>query len=166
MRRPVLAVCVVGAVGVLAAGVAMAASPVHNTSFSGTGGDYMNQSSSWKRQGNASFSFKTSRDGGRMLHFYGTYSYYCGRGGTTNVHATYLTVGPTGRFDYPFTVRTQSGIVYVEIYGNFESGGTRAKVFYLIDYVPKNQRVAHPYDTGHPKSLGCASWVQGEATAG
>ena len=149
------------------AGVALAATtaPVGGQSFSGSGGNDLNRTSAWKRSGTAHFSFRTSSDGKRILSFLGTYSYYCGTGGSTTVQATYLTLGSGGRFNYPFNVRSKGGIVYVRIYGSLQTGGGHAKVSYMIDYVGKGQRVRHPYDTSHPASLGCATWVQGTAVA-
>ena len=153
----------VAALAALSAGLALAASPARNRAFSGRGRDYLNRSSTWKRRDAAHFSFRTSTDGSRLLSFRGTYAYYCGKGGSTAVNATYLTVNSSGSFDYPFKVRTKDGVVYVRIYGGFLSDGSRARVSYLIDYVGKGQKVPHPYDTSHPSALGCASWVQGTA---
>ncbi len=155
------AFCALGAGG-LATAAALAAGPVKGRSFGGSGGDYMNNAPTWKREATGKFSFRTSRDGTRIIDFRGTYSYYCGSG-TATLTAGYVSVRASGAFGYHFTQRVKTGTDYGEIYGKFARDGRSASINYLDDFVAKGKTVRHPYDTTHPSALGCTSWVRGTA---
>jgi hypothetical protein len=160
MRRLLAVFSGLLATGAVAA-VAIAAAPAHNKPFSGSAPDLLNKSKQWKKEATATFSFKTSANGGRIVGFKGSYSYSCGANATLS--AGYVTVASDGRFNYPFTVHFKNGTFYAEIYGTFLAGGKSAQVNYIVDFVAKGKKVRHPYDTRHPESLGCASWVRGTA---
>lgn len=151
-----------GAAVAVAPAAQVAVAPAAHTKFAGSGADYENNARTWKRQASGKFSFTTSGDGARILHFRGSYSYYC-PDGTAYVTARYLNVSPAGKFNYRFVFRERYGTAYVEIRGAFLRGGQRARVSYLVDFVAKGKRVRQPYDTSHPRALGCASWVRGTA---
>jgi hypothetical protein len=156
--------------GLITAGGASAASPVGGKLYTGTGKDFMNNAPRWATGGTGEISFKTSKSGAAVTDFRGGYSYYCGSG-TATVTETRMLVSSKGRFGARFTVRTRgpngkvNGRAYVEISGAFKADGAKATVSYLVDYVFKGRHVRHPYATGHPKRLGCASWVRGTANA-
>lgn len=147
-----------------AAASAAASGPVRAKPFSGTGTDYLNKGKTWKPGATGKFTFKTSGDGRKFLDFRGSYTYACG--GTATLTAGFVTITSAGKFDYAFKVKQKAGTFYAQIYGQFQRQGKTAVVDYLVDYVAKGKRVAHPYDTSHPASLGCASWVRGTAKAG
>lgn len=148
----------------LSAGVASAASPSPGKRFSGTGGDYMNNARQWRNEARGRFHFTTSASGGRILHFYGTYSYYCGAG-TSYLKAGYVTVTPRGTFNYEFHFKVRNGSIYGRIWGAFTGHGTTASVNYLANFIASGQRARDPWDVSRPRSLGCASWVRGVARA-
>jgi hypothetical protein len=170
MRRVVAVLGALAASGTIAATVAIAAThaiasthAAHNASFSGSGADYLNKGKTWSKGATGKFSFKTNSAGNRIIDFSGSYTYSCG--GTASITAKFVTITSNGRFNYPFTDHLETGTFYAEIYGAFLDGGRKASVNYLIDFVAKGKKVSHPYDTRHPQSLGCASWVRGVATA-
>lgn len=147
-----------------------AARPRRGARYSGSGADYLNNSTNWLKQGSGHISFKTSHSGRRVLDFRGTLSFSC-EIGSSSVSAKYLKVSRAGSFAYRFNfpTRTSAGKVYgreyVAIYGHFLAHGRRASVGYFVDEVVKEKPVPHPYDTAHPRALGCSSWVQGTVTA-
>jgi hypothetical protein len=152
---------VVGLVGLALATIASGATPPASSRFSGTGGNYRNQSSSWVRHGTASFSFRISSrnysPGRRYVDdFRGTYSTACSSH-TLRLSATGIPVHKNGTF----VLRFHDSGAWVKIWGAFRGqGGRRANVNYLANFSRSqsdNQR--------SPGSLGCAAWVRGTAHA-
>lgn len=132
--------------------------------FSGRGPDYLNDAPRWTRESTGTFGFATSRNGTTLLNFRGTFYYYCGAGRGT-VRAARIAITSKRTFDYRFYSPKKYGVDYGEVYGSFLKGGRRARIGYLVDFVANGQKVRHPYDVRHSRSLGCASWVQGIAVA-
>lgn len=162
MRRIRTIVLTSGLAVLVAAATSTAATPSHSAKYSGTGADFMNNAPHWTKEATGRFSFKTSKDGKRILAFRGTYSYYCGAG-TATITARYLLVSKSGRFDFRFSQKApDGGRNFYRIYGRFLSAG-EASVAYFDDFTVPSQKVKDPYDTGHPHRLGCASWVRGIA---
>ncbi|MHB1807757.1 MAG: hypothetical protein ACYCU0_00455 [Solirubrobacteraceae bacterium] len=153
-------------IATLAASVAIASgggrAPAGGARFSGVGGDYFNNGPhGWTRAGMERFSFSVSRSGSDIVDFRGPYSYYCGAGqATATAHGP---INPSGRFAIRFSKRTRYGTIYAEVAGSFLTGGTRAHVSYIVDFVQKGTHVRDPYETSSAHALGCASWVHGVA---
>ena len=76
---------------------ALANGPKPGRTYRGTLGDYLNNASRWTREVKGKVSFKTSKDGTRVLDFHGSYFYYCGAG-TGAVTANALKIGVSGKF--------------------------------------------------------------------
>jgi hypothetical protein len=147
---------------------AVPVSPKPGTSYHGTGKDYMNNAPKWADEGSGKISFTTSADGKAVMHFSGSYSYYCGAG-TSTVTEKRMAVSASGHFGTEFSQKLKGasagGTAYASIAGQFTDGGEKASVSYLIDYVFKGDKVKHPYSTKNPKALGCATWVRGTVKA-
>jgi hypothetical protein len=166
MRRYTLGI---GLGGLLATGLvtaAFAATP-SNHHYTGSGGDYWNQGSSWVRHGSGAFSFRTSSAGGYdyIENFRGTYTSAC-NAGTLHFTATNVLIHKNGKFSFKFHKRYPGSTAYGKIWGAFLGAGNHAQVNYMTDFVSNGRHVRHPYDTSHPRRLGCASWVRGKASRG
>lgn len=154
------------ATGMAIAASAFATSPKPGHSYHGSGKDFMNNAPTWSDEGTGKIRFETSTDGKDVIHFRGTYSYYCGAG-TNYVAEKKMAVSKSGRFGAKFSqqVKGANGKVtstaYGVVSGRFEDGGNKASVSYLVDYVFPGSNVSDPYSTSNPKALGCASWVRG-----
>jgi hypothetical protein len=172
---------VIGLGGLITAGKAIAVAPGHSPASAGAGGpkhsvaytgsgtDYMNDATGWTAAGTGAISFRTSPSGKSVLGFRGGYSFYCGSG-TATVTEQRMSISQSGRFGTKFTVPNKgpngkrNGTAYVQISGAFDANRASATVSYLVDYVFKGRHVKHPYATGQPGRLGCASWVKGTVT--
>jgi hypothetical protein len=181
MQTRVRWMIVIGLGGFMTAGNAIAVAPGHSAAsagsgapkqsvaYSGTGTDYMNDATGWTAAAMGAISFRTSPSGKSVLGFRGGYSFYCGSG-TATVTERRMSIARSGRFGAKFKVPNKgpngkrNGTAYVQISGAFDPSRTAAIVSYLVDYVFKGRHVKHPYDTGQPSRLGCASWVKGTAT--
>lgn len=154
-----------GFIAALSVASALAANPMAGVRYSGTGKDFMNNAPKWTDEGTGKISFKTSGDGSKVTAFSGSYSYYCGAG-TSTVTENSMAIS-NGKFGVEFSQPNRGpngkidGRAYAAISGQFEDGGSTAKVSYLVDYVFTGGKVRHPYSTKSPRKLGCASWVQG-----
>ena len=157
---------VMGLGGLVTAGNAFAVAPAYGAAYSGTGVDYVNDHSGWTADGTGAVSLQTSRSGRSVTDFRGGYSFYCGSG-TATVTDHRMPISRRGTFGTRFAVVNRgprgkrNGMAYVQIRGTFSRDRTSARVSYLVDYVFKGRHVKHPYDTGQPRRLGCASWVRG-----
>lgn len=164
--RALRTLAIVLAAGMATAVSAFAASPKPDHSYKGTGKDFMNNAPAWADEGTGKISFQTSSSGADVIHFKGTYSYYCGAG-TNDVTEKKLAVSRGGRFGTKFSQEFKgtngkvTSTAYVVVSGRFEDGGDKAAVSYLVDYVFAGSKVSNPYSTSNPRALGCASWVRG-----
>ena len=160
MRKYVAALSVVGLVGAAAATAASGTAPPFGQRFSGNGGNYRDEGSSWVRKGTGSFSFKTSSQGYSAKHylqnFRGTYRTAC-TGHTLQVRVGAIPV----RRDGSFVFRFHDSGAWVKIWGSFGGTGRRASVNYLANFSSTKS-----YDQRSPGSLGCAAWVRGTAHTG
>ena len=162
MRRHIAAICVVGLVGLGMATVASGTTPPPSSRFSGTGGNYWNEGSSWARHGTGSFSFRISArsysPSSRYVDdFRGTYTTACSSH-RLRLFASGILVHQNGTFSLHF----HSSGAWVKIWGTFGGHqGRRASVNYLANFSKTrsdNQK--------SPGSLGCAAWVRGTVHAG
>lgn len=148
------------AVGLATAGSAFASGSEPGHSYQGTGKDYMNNAPKWADEGTGKIRLQTSTDGKNVIHFRGTFSYYCGAG-TSDVTEKTMAISGSGGFGARFSVKQRGSTAYVAISGQFKDGGNKASVSYLVDFVFPGSHVHHPYSTDNPRALGCASWVRG-----
>ncbi len=153
----------------LASAAAFGSNGKPGAAYSGTGKDYMNNAPSWAAEATGAFSYRVSASGREITDFRGGFSYYCG-GGKSFVSAKSIVVSPSGSFSYRFNVANivngkSYGQNYVSIAGSFTDDGSSASISYLFDSVDTNAKVPDPYDTAHPRKLGCASWVKRTARA-
>ncbi len=150
----------------VAATSALAATPKPAAVYTGSGKDFMNNAPKWTDEGTGRISFSTSGKDATILHFKGSFSYYCGAGRSTVTEKS-MRVTKGGKFGTEFSQPNKepdgkvNGKAYVAISGTFENGGKQAKVSYLVDFVFSGGRVKDPYSTSNPRALGCASWVRG-----
>lgn len=161
LRRYMLALCLMGLVGVGMASVAFGATPPFGQHFSGKGGNFWNEGSSWVRHGTATFRFRVSHKNYSttpyVLNFRGTYTTPC-IGQTLRVGVGAMRISPKGKFSTKF----HSSGAWVKVWGVFKGkNDAKAQVNYLANFSNSKN-----YNQNNPGSLGCAGWVRGTAHAG
>ena len=149
------------------AGTALVNGPKPGRTYRGTLGDYFNNAPRWTRETKGKASFKTSKDGTKVLDFRGSYSYYCGAG-TAAVTANVLKIGASGKFygtDSKIERESTGKVVgtnYYMLSGQFVDHGDAARVSYLDDFVYAGKKLTNPYSTTfHKAPTSCESWVHG-----
>lgn len=159
MRRYLAALFLVASVAVGMATVASGATPPFGQRFSGTGGNYWNEGSSWVRHGTGTYRFRISRSSYSsnpyVTNFHGTYTTACS-GRTLRLFAGSIRISERGRFSFRF----HSSGAYVKIWGVFTGNGRKAKVNFLANFSHSRN-----YNQHKPGALGCAAWVRGTAHA-